>query len=113
MREPNEESVILEPGDDPEPSTTIAAAIVGAVLLFAIVVALEGLYYWREHREFERKVVSQRPEQLRLVQTEALEKLRGYRWVDREKGVLAVPIERAMALVVEESRRRAPADEAR
>jgi hypothetical protein len=40
------------------------------------------------------------------MKEEQLSQLSAYRWVDREAGVAAVPIERAMELVMEEENRK-------
>jgi hypothetical protein len=42
------------------------------------------------------------PEELAGARAEQLERLHTYRWVDEKAGTVAIPIERAMALVVAE-----------
>lgn len=93
----------------PEPEGTNAALIavvslVSAVLTFVVVVGLQALYYRFEAREFERKVVEGVPEELRSIRSEQNDVLNGYRWIDQEAGIVAIPIERAMDLMVRESR---------
>jgi hypothetical protein len=90
--------------DDPKISTTIIVGVVGLVLVFVLILLLEVLYYRTVEAENYRKVISQQPEELRLARSEQLEQLNTSRWVDRENGVVAIPIDRAMRLVVEESR---------
>lgn len=90
--------------DDPNAAMTVVVAVVGCVLVFVIVVALQAVFYEARDAEFDRKVVSVRPEQLRSLRSEHLEQLNSYRWVDREAGVVAIPIDRAMELMVQEAR---------
>ena len=63
---------------------------------------LQVLFHRTSEAERWRKVVSQQPEQLRQVRTEQLDRLNSYRWVDEQNGVVTIPIERAMELVVQE-----------
>jgi len=82
---------------------TTVAAVVGSLVLVATVFWVEALYQRTVESERARKVVAQEPAELRTVQAGQLDQLRDYRWVDRTQGVVAVPIERAMDLVVQEN----------
>jgi hypothetical protein len=42
-------------------------------------------------------------EELRLVNQAADARLHGYGWMDRERGIVRIPIERAMELIVQEA----------
>jgi hypothetical protein len=42
---------------------------------------------------------------LRQVQAEHLEQLNSYRWINAQEQIAAIPIDRAMDLVVEEARK--------
>lgn len=76
----------------------------GSILVFAIIVLLTVIYYAAEEREEFTKNVNQpytdrdnlvAAQQARLVE---------YYWVDQTNRVVAIPIDRAMQLVVAESR---------
>ncbi len=90
-----------------EPNTPLTAlvGVVFAIVLFALVVSLQALFYRQEADENERKAVSSPPEELARARTEQLETLHGYRYVDARAGVVAIPIDRAMELVVREGGR--------
>lgn len=90
--------------DDPDAPMTLVIGIAGALLLFALVVSLQALYGAAERSEFRRKVVEEKPIELQSSRASQLEKLAAYRLVDPVGGVVAIPIERAMDLVVEENR---------
>ena len=86
--------------------TTIG--IVSAVLLFVIIVVLQAWFAQAQREEFRRKVVDVRATEAADAWAEQEGRLAGYRWVDRERGVVAIPIERAMELVAREHGAAAP-----
>ena len=99
---------------DPNTSTTILVGIVGAILVFVTIVGLEALFYNAEQAENVAKVYQRDPEELTRLRADQIEQLHGYRWIDRDKGVVAIPIDRAMDLIVREAAegRAAPASQA-
>jgi hypothetical protein len=105
MTDPLQQSTIDVETADPKSGPTLLVGIVGAVVLVVVVVLLETLYFRTAQSEFERKVIADGAQELRSVQAEQRELLNGYRIVDAGQGVVAIPIERAMELVVEEARR--------
>jgi hypothetical protein len=88
---------------DPSTSRTVLVGFVGTVLLFVIVVALQALYYTTERSEFEKKVLNEVPEELASLRAKQVENLNAYRWVEKASGVVAIPIDRAMQIIVSES----------
>ena len=91
--------------DDTNMPMIALVGVTGVILTVASIVGLQALYYNYELRLFERKVVSEPylEADSRLAQQES--KLNSpYGWIDQEKGVLAIPIERAKQLVVRELR---------
>lgn len=89
-------------GDDPSAAPTIAFGILGAVLVLVIIIAVQALYYSEQKREDIRKSVAPAPEELTRLRAEQLEQIHSYRWVDQTKGIVAIPIERAMELTARE-----------
>ena len=88
--------------DDPRSVSTVYVGLIGVALTIVIVVALQMLFYRTRDAEMLRKAgvgQTQQLEQTRALQQQQLE---GYRWVDREAGVVAIPIDRAIELIVEE-----------
>jgi hypothetical protein len=84
------------PSGDPRTLPTVVFGIVGALLVLLIVIALETLYYGAEQGEEKRKVIDEAPAELENVQAQQEDELHGYRWVDQAKGIVAIPIDRAM-----------------
>lgn len=85
---------------DPDAWTVLTVAIVGAVLTVASVVALQALYYQVEESENRAKVVALPPRELTMLRENQTRKLEQYRFVNREAGLVEIPIERAMELTV-------------
>lgn len=88
--------------DDPDALMTAVVGIAGFALLFVIIVFLQGLFERTSWNEFERKVVEETPQELQALRASQLEQLGGYRIVDPAAGTVALPIERAMELVIQE-----------
>lgn len=83
----------------------------GVVLLFAFF----GLLVWvvmglvPRGDDYEKKRATARYEKLKTVRDEANSALSGYAWVDKAKGSVRVPIDRAMELTVAELAAKKPA----
>lgn len=90
--------------DDPDVPASAVVGIVSAILLFVIIVALQALFYRMEEGERSRKVYEQPYEALQQLDADQLGTLSSYGWVDQQTQVAHIPINRAMELVVEESR---------
>ena len=93
----------MKESKDSDGLNTPVIAVVGfvsAVLTFALIVAVQVLYYQVATAETDRKVIAVRAEEAddQLAQQDA--KLARYGWVDHAQGRVAVPVERAMELVV-------------
>jgi hypothetical protein len=102
---PDEHAQITVETDDSDPKSTptLLVGAVGMILLMVIVLLVEVLFHRTSEAEIHRKVISEQPLELRQVQAEQLEQLSGYRWVSEPEGVAAIPIDRAIDLVIEEA----------
>ena len=88
--------------DDPNISLSVVAGIVGAILVFVIIVGLQAMFYSMETAELERKVFNQPNQELEQLRAGQLERLHSYGWVDQNQGTVHIPIGRAMEIVSEE-----------
>ena len=82
----------------------VTVGIVASVAVFAIIVALQAWFAQAQRAEHQLKVVAPRSEELAGVVAEQQTQLHTYRWVDRQRGVVAIPIERAMELTIADFR---------
>ena len=87
--------------DDPDAPMTAIVAILLAVVTVASVLALQGYFEKVQDAELRSKMVEVQPAELQQAREEGQAILDGYRWVDRDNGVVAIPIERAMELTVD------------
>ncbi len=90
--------------DDPDVPASALVGVVGAILLFVVIVALQALFFRMQESERSRKVYEQPYEALQTLDADQLGTLTSYGWVDQQRGVTRIPIERAMALLVAEAR---------
>jgi hypothetical protein len=88
--------------DDPDVPASAIVGIISAILLFAIIVALQALFYSFEEQELQRKVYSQPYEALQQLDADQMEQLNSYGWISEPDGVAHIPIDRAMELTVQE-----------
>ncbi len=88
--------------DDLNVSMIATVGIVSVILTAVSIYAVQALYFNYVGVETQRKVIEVRAvdSESRLAEQEA--RLARYSWVDRQKGTVTVPIERAMSLVVPE-----------
>lgn len=93
--------------DDPKADTLATIGFVGTLLFVALVIGLAALYFNVHNQEIDAKVLNADFPELRRLQTEQRTALSGYRYANPEKSAVAIPIDRAMQLVVEEANRTA------
>jgi hypothetical protein len=88
--------------EEQEPNTPLTALVglVFAILLFAVVVVLQAYFYHANEQENVRKMVAQAPEELSQLKSQQEEKLHSYKILDPQKGVVAIPIDLAMKVLV-------------
>lgn len=86
---------------EPKSGLVAVVGVVSAVLLVAVIIFLQAVYYRAAAKEDLAKAVMLPPE-AKGVLAEQLGQLEGYRVVDPQKRVVAIPIERAMELMVVE-----------
>jgi hypothetical protein len=97
------------PEVDPPPNTfrtgfdlnaplILVIGLAGAIWLFVAVVGLEALSYSLENRLIEKNVVNQPVRELQQHRLEEESRIRQYGYIDRENGVVSIPIDRAISL---------------
>lgn len=89
--------------DDPDVPASAIVGVLGAVLLFVIIVGLQALFYSMERKELARKVMEDPYQPLLQLEADQIELLNSYGWVDQQAEIAHIPVDRAMELIVEES----------
>jgi hypothetical protein len=93
---------------DPDALTTATIGIAGTIIVIVVVLFVQGLYERVSHAELARKVVAVAPEELRNLRAAQLTRLHATGWVDKKDGYVAIPIDRAMALLAADPNPAAP-----
>jgi len=83
---------------EPDAFQIMFIGALGSILVVVSVFVVQGLYERRRHYEFQRKIVAETPRDLTEAREQQLAKFQP-RWIDREHGIVALPIERAMELL--------------
>ena len=87
--------------NDLNTSVIAVVGLLGAILVFAIIVLLMVVFYRFEARQ-QAELYRQPPAEVSNLVAEQQAKLARYRWVNEEEKIVAIPISRAMDLVVAE-----------
>ena len=85
--------------DDVNTPVIAAIGLVAILLLVAFVLFLQVVYYQADAQQ-EEKAIAQQPVELIDLKTQQQARLASYAWVDAKKGTVAIPIDRAMTLVL-------------
>lgn len=87
---------------DPQSSSTVIVGIIGSILLLAIIVFAQALFYNAQRFEESRKALPGAPPELTDLQARQLGEINAYHYVNKAAGIVAVPIDRAIELYVTE-----------
>lgn len=82
----------------------VTVGLISVVVTAVSVIAVQALYYSYATNETQRKVIEAPTADADSKLAEQIAKLSRYSWTNRKKGVVTVPIERAMRLIVQEKR---------
>ena len=92
--------------------------VIFATFVVTIALFLTGLYWLKSfftvtgNQEIYRKVLAPVNPALLDLRAQEGQVLGSYGWVDKEKGIVRIPVERAMDLLLEEARRNPEGKEA-
>jgi hypothetical protein len=80
-------------------------AVIGIVAILLLIVIIIGVQAWfmaEQKADIERKFSDAQPTWLVDLKTEQTQRLETARWVDQSKGIVQIPIEEAMQLIVKD-----------
>jgi hypothetical protein len=80
----------------------VFVGLLGVILTIDVVVGLQALYYWQLDRVETTEELHQPPAKRAALLAAQEARLADYRMADAKKGIVAIPIGRAMELVVAE-----------
>ena len=84
-------------------TTKIAlAGFIATVAVFAIILLVMVLFHLEMAKLDQSKVIDQPAAEYASLTAEQLGQLASYRWIDKDKRIVQIPIKQAMGLVLEE-----------
>jgi hypothetical protein len=89
--------------DDPNAAGIGLVAVLAGVTVIVVVLLLQAFFATAQRGETTRKALVASPAELARSRAEQRARLSSYRTMDPAKGVVAIPIERAIELVVQEA----------
>lgn len=97
----SDETVLAE-ADKPKMPIIVGTLVVSCVLLIVIVLGVQQFFGFAvRDLVTERQLAPVNP-QLKALHVEEARRLGHYQWVDKQKGVLRIPVDRAMELTLRE-----------
>lgn len=105
MHEPHAHESFRVEEEQPDNRHLFVYGVVIAATFFICGIVLTSVF----HRATAAMLVkrgSQPGRELRELRADEAERLGGYAWVDKGKGVVRIPVDRAMELLVEEAQKR-------
>ena len=88
--------------EDVSTSTIALAGLIGAIVVFALILLLMVIYYRVDNQQRQIKQIDEPPEEWANLKTQQEGKLASYRWVDQKRQIVAIPIDLAKQLVTAE-----------
>jgi hypothetical protein len=79
----------------------LTVGFISAILLIVAVIGTQAWFYSEEQNEIDRKNREYPNTELLTLKAGQTEHLTKYRWIDQKKGIVAIPIEAAMKIMVD------------
>jgi hypothetical protein len=88
--------------DDLNTSKIAAVGFISVIIVFALIILVQVLFYWTEANQRIVKDIDQPYLEYANLTADQQAKLAKYQWLDEKEKIVAIPIRRAMELVVDE-----------
>jgi hypothetical protein len=88
--------------DDLNTPKIAVVGFIGAIVVFALIILMQVMFYWAESQQHLVKDIDQPYLEVANLTADQQAKLAKYQWIDEKKKIVAIPIKRAMELVVDE-----------
>jgi len=88
--------------------TIVVVGFLSAILTFVVILAAQAVFFAADKVETQVKAANAAPTVLTEGLTQQQNRLAGYGWVDPAKGIVNIPVNDAMRLVVEEQAKAKP-----
>ncbi|ODA29013.1 hypothetical protein [Planctopirus hydrillae] len=88
--------------DDLNVKDIAVAGVASVIIVFVCIVGAQALFFDYRNREDVKKIIDSRNAEYDTIIVEQKTRLKDYGWIDKEKQIVAIPIEEAMQIVVKE-----------
>ncbi len=92
--------------DDLDTTMIAYVGTVGTIVTFFLVFAIAAFYYAFADSEHEVKVIKVPEKNAESILANQAAGLTEYRWIDQDKNIVAIPIDKAMQIVVQEEQQK-------
>jgi len=82
----------------------VTLSFISGFMILILMVGVQAWYLWEVKREIEVKWANSKPEQMTALMDAQKAHVHGdsaYQWVDKEKGLVAVPVEAGMKMLID------------
>lgn len=93
------------PDDEPNAYPIVYAGVVGTLVVVLTIILLSALTSSVERAQERAKNYAAGVPELEQLNARQIQNIQRYRWIDRERGLVAIPIDEAIGLVVREGAR--------
>lgn len=91
-----------EPRDKMNIPVIVTVSLVTVIFVMLTVVGTQAFFRFEQEKEARVKIIEAPNDALDRLNNQQLAEIQQYRWVDRENGLAAIPIDRAMAIYAKE-----------
>jgi hypothetical protein len=95
--------------DDLNTPKIAVVGFISAIVVFALIILMQVMFYWAEARQRLVKDIDQPYLEYANLTADQQAKLAKYQWIDQKEKIVAIPIKRAMRLVVDDLSQKSPA----
>ncbi|QDU07171.1 hypothetical protein [Gimesia aquarii] len=92
--------------DDLDTTMIAYVGTVGTIITFFLVFGIAAFYYAFAKTENEKKVINVPEVNAESILANQAAALTEYRWIDQDKNIVAIPIDQAMQIVVQEEQKK-------
>ncbi len=88
--------------DDLNTPKIAVVGFISAIIVFALIILLQVMFYWAEAQQRQVKDIDQPYLDYANLTADQQAKLAKYQWIDQKEKIVAIPIRRAMEIVVDD-----------
>ncbi len=88
--------------DDLNTPKIAVVGFISAIVVFAVIILMQVMFYWAQSQQHLVKDIDQPYLEFANLTADQEAKLAKYQWIDEKQKIVAIPIKRAMQIVVDD-----------